>query len=407
MVNSDSCTLYNSSQETSIENVGNTDTNFRVTTKVTNVPAELVEIRYAIWSEENGQDDLRWISGTRNGDSWSTDYTTIKNTGTYFVHIYGYMNDGSMIMLGTTDFKVSVPTWDTEIENKDEENGTFDVVIKNIDSKSGVNQIQVPVWCAEDQSDMVWYTANKQNDGSYKVTVDISNHKYHSGEYKIHIYLTAGNGMVHGRIENNETVQSVKAKINVKDISEQEKEYQITVKDVGVIGDVKEIQIAVWSEENDQDDIQWICTGPSTRREVSVNVRMDQFKSYGTYNVHVYGVVDGKQKMIGTTTFKVSVPTWDIEIENKDEENGTFDVVIKNIDSKSGVSQVQVPVWCANNQSDIVWYTANKQNDGSYKVTVSVANHGYHFGEYKVHTYVTGGNGLRKNIPAKNVRMEP
>ena len=35
MVYSDSCTLYNSSQETSIENVGNTDTNFRVTTKVT------------------------------------------------------------------------------------------------------------------------------------------------------------------------------------------------------------------------------------------------------------------------------------------------------------------------------------------------------------------------------------
>ena len=50
MYHSDSCVLYDSSQETTIENVGNTDTNFRVTTNVTNVPAELVEIRHAIWS---------------------------------------------------------------------------------------------------------------------------------------------------------------------------------------------------------------------------------------------------------------------------------------------------------------------------------------------------------------------
>ena len=194
MYHSDSCILYDSSQETMIENVGNTDTNFRITTNVTNVPVELVEIRHAIWSETNGQDDLRWITGTRNGDSWITDYTTLSNSGTYDAHVYAYMNDGSLISLGAYSFEVSEPSWNIEIENQDEEAGTFDVVIRDIESASGVSQIQVPVWCEEDQNDIYWYTAERQSNGSYKVTVSIANHKYHAGEYKIHTYLTDGKG---------------------------------------------------------------------------------------------------------------------------------------------------------------------------------------------------------------------
>ena len=110
---SKSIIMSNSSQETTIENVGNTDTNFRVTTNVTNVPAELVEIRHAIWSEANGQDDLRWISGTRNGDSWTTDYTTFSGSGKYDVHVYAYMNDGSLVFLNAYTFEVSKPTWNS------------------------------------------------------------------------------------------------------------------------------------------------------------------------------------------------------------------------------------------------------------------------------------------------------
>ncbi|MBM6811353.1 GBS Bsp-like repeat-containing protein, partial [Faecalitalea cylindroides] len=82
-------------------------------------------------------------------------------------------------------------------------------------------------------------------------------------------------------------------------------------------------------------------------------------------------------------------------IENQNEEAGTFDVVISNIDSASGVSQVQVPVWCEADQNDIYWYTAQKQSDGTYRTTVSIANHKYHSGGYTVHTYLTGNNGLR------------
>ena len=403
MYHSDSCILYDSSQETTIENVGNTDTNFRVTTNVTNVPAELVEIRHAIWSETNGQDDLRWITGTRNGDSWITDYTTFSSYGTYYVHTYALMNDGSLVMLEAQTFTLSRPTWDIEIENQDDESGTFDIVIKNIESKSGVSQIQVPVWCAADQNDIYWYTAEKQKDGSYRVSVSFANHKYHTGEYTIHTYLTDGNGLTELKGGPKTKVEEVQVKTTVENVDGEEKEYQITVSNTGVFGDVKEVRFAVWSEENGQDDIQWINGVETSKGKWTAKAVVNQFKSYGIYYIHIFGTLsNGDQVFLGNTDFEVSRPTWDIEIENQDDESGTFDIVIKNIESKSGVSQIQVPVWCAADQNDIYWYTAEKQKDGSYRVSVSFANHKYHTGEYTIHTYLTDGNGFTTLKGIKN-----
>ena len=407
MYHSDSCILYDSSQETTIENVGNTDTNFKITTSVTNVPGELVEIQHAIWSEDKGQDDLRWISGKRNGNSWITDYSTLSSYGKYNVHIYAHMNDGSMIMLGAYTFTINKPTWDIKIENQNEEAGTFDVVISNIDSASGVSQIQVPVWCAEDQNDIQWYVAEKQSDGTYKVKVSIANHKYHSGEYKIDTYLTGGNGLVVQQSSNKTTVKPVQAEISVKDIDKTEKEYQLNVTNAGVFGNLRQVQFAVWSEENGQDDIKWINGTAGANGSWSSKAIINQFKSYGTYNVHIYGTLEnGSSVFMGNTTFEVSKPTWKVEIENKNDEEGTFEIKIKDIESKSGVSQIQVPVWCAEDQNDIQWYIAEKQSDGTYKVKVSIANHKYHYGEYKIHTYLTDGNGFTVLIESDDLKIQ-
>ena len=406
MYHSDSCILYDSSQETTIENVGNTDTNFRITTNVTNVPVELVEIRHAIWSETNGQDDLRWITGTRNGDSWITDYTTLSSSGVYNAHVYAYMNDGSLISLGAYSFEVSEPSWNIEIENQDEEAGTFDVLIRDIESASGVSQIQVPVWCEEDQNDIYWYTAERQSNGSYKVTVSIANHKYHVGEYKIHTYLTAGNGIRAFKEGPRGTMEAVHAKVEAKDATGEQKTYRVTVSNAGVFGDLSNVQFVIWSEANGQDDIKWINGSAGANGSWSLDVAMNQFSTYGSYNAHAYGTLrNGSMVFLGGTTFEVDEPSWNIEIENQNEEAGTFDVLIRDIESASGVSQIQVPVWCEEDQNDIYWYTAERQSNGSYKVTVSIANHKYHVGEYKIHTYLTDGKGYQAFKAGDNVRI--
>ena len=58
-----------------------------------------------------------------------------------------------------------------------ESSGNFNVTINNIKSVSGVEAVMVPVWCASDQSDLVWYQATKINSTTYKATVNIANHK--------------------------------------------------------------------------------------------------------------------------------------------------------------------------------------------------------------------------------------
>ena len=62
-----------------------------------------------------------------------------------------------------------------------------------------------------------------------------------------------------------------------------------------------------------------------------------------------------------------------LTIKNYSAENGTFDVVVENIVAPAGVKEVQVPVWSLRGQSDIVWYRAEKQSDGTYKVGVDIA----------------------------------
>lgn len=78
----------------------------------------------------------------------------------------------------------------------------------------------------------------------------------------------------------------------------------------------------------------------------------------------------------GTSTAPVAPsraePTGTISITNKNDQTGTFDVIISNVSSPNGVKEVKVPTWSSENgQDDIIWYVAAKQGDGTYKVSVN------------------------------------
>lgn len=74
---------------------------------------------------------------------------------------------------------------------------------------------------------------------------------------------------------------------------------------------------------------------------------------------------------------------------------------------------MQVPVWSKDDQSDIYWYTAARQSDGTYAVQVNLKNHDYNYGKYTVATGMTAGNGIYQftgavsvqvNLPSASVR---
>lgn len=81
------------------------------------------------------------------------------------------------------------------VTNKNDQSGTFDVVISNVSSNVGLKEVQVPIWSAKNgQDDLKWYKAVKQSDGTYKTSVKISDHKNDRGEYLIHLYYVTDSG---------------------------------------------------------------------------------------------------------------------------------------------------------------------------------------------------------------------
>ncbi len=70
-------------------------------------------ISYAVWSEENGQDDLFWTVVPGAHEScfpYEIDLTGVETAGVYYVHVYGSMEDGEMTLLEETKVYVEQET---------------------------------------------------------------------------------------------------------------------------------------------------------------------------------------------------------------------------------------------------------------------------------------------------------
>ena len=309
--------------------------------------------------------------------------------------------NGVMRGLGTASFDVTAPGFSASVNNYKEEGGTFEVVINNITALSGVEKIQVPVWCAEDQSDIKWYDAEKQTDGSYKVKVSIANHNYSVGLYKAHVYLTTQNGLTQGMVTEGQQVILPQMQINAEDISGKEMTYRVEAANVGLLGVLQNVMFAVWSEQGGQDDLAWYTGNRNADGNWETTVDIRDHKTAGKYKVDVYvTLANGVMRGLGTTSFEVQGASLVSELLVRDynENTGEFTVVVPEPYSLSGIESVLVPVWCAEDQSDIFWYTAERQQDGTYEAKINPMCHNYHSGLYKVHVYVTSKNNIQQNV---------
>ncbi|WP_288628583.1 SH3 domain-containing protein, partial [uncultured Streptococcus sp.] len=90
----------------------------------------------------------------------------------------------------------SKPSGTISIENLS--NLGFDVHITNVSGgDKAIQGVSVPVWTAKDgQDDLVWHQASRQSDGSYKVRINVSDHKAEAGEYIVHLYYVQDGKMV-------------------------------------------------------------------------------------------------------------------------------------------------------------------------------------------------------------------
>ena len=281
----------------------------------------------------------------------------------------------------------SKPSGTINIENLS--NLGFDVHITNVSGgDKAIQSVSVPVWTAKDgQDDLVWHQADRQSDGSYKVRINVSDHKAEAGEYIVHLYYVQDGKMV-GVGGTSTTVPVQNATRHNLPASGS---YTFTAR----TGIKAEPRVA-------SPELAYYDAGMSVNYDKIVSGDGYEWLSYLSYN--------GNRRYVAVAKLaqQESKPSGTINIENL--SNLGFDVHITNVSGgDKAIQGVSVPVWTAKDgQDDLVWHQASRQSDGSYRVRINVSDHKAEAGEYIVHLYyvqdgkMVGIGGTSTTVPVQN-----
>ena len=306
-----------------------------------------------------------------------------------------------------------------DIVNNDTMTGRFDVVISNVKAPNGVRTVSVPIWSETGgQDDLVWYTANRQANGTYTINVKAAEHKNSTGLYNVHLYYVQNNGQMTGVGGTTTTVAigkknqtPVSADLTIAK-SEKDGTFTITAKNLQGFDGYKEVKIPFWSHANGMKDIIWYTPTRQADGSYTVTAKAsDHENADGKYEAQVFYVdAQGQNKFVKKAFIDYknqSRPTGTLLIQNNNKDTGTFDVIIKDVYSPKGVQTVQVPTWSdKDGQDDIRWYEATRQSNGDYKVSVKASDHKNSTGKYHVHLYYIQNDGSRIGIGTTTTDVE-
>ena len=386
-------------------------------------PDGVREVKLPTWSNVDGQDDIIWYTAKKQADG--TYKTTVKvsdhkySTGLYNVHLYYIQGNGKIVGVAGTQVNVSLARakGNLTIANNNPNTGTFDVIVSGVSSPYGVREVKLPTWSnVNGQDDIIWYTATRQANGTYKTTVKASDHKRSTGLYHIHLYYIQGNGKIVG-IGGTTTEVSIarpKGTLTIQNKDVNKGTFEVIVSNVSNPDGVREVKLPTWSNVNGQDDIIWYTATRQANGTYKAFIKASDHKnSAGLYYIHLYYVQNnGTLIGVGGTSTNVTIsgenlkPTGKITIQNNNSKTGTFDVVVSNVSSPNGVREVKLPTWSSvNGQDDIIWYTAAKRADGTYKITVKASDHKNSTGKYNVHLYYIQNNGKIVGVAGTTVQV--
>ncbi|HFI0329565.1 TPA: GBS Bsp-like repeat-containing protein, partial [Streptococcus suis] len=323
--------------------------------------------------------------------------------------------DGSVTGIGATTATIQElkASGTISISNVDANAGSFDVTISNVTAPRGLTKVYVPTWTeAGGQDDIKWHEANRQSDGSYKLTVNKAQHKNEVGNYQVHVYYRGKDGSMTGIGATTVNMPELKASgtVTAINVNDQAGSYEVKISNVVAPRGLYKVFVPTWTEAGGQDDIVWHEAERQSDGSYLTKITKSAHKNgTGKYISHVYyQSLDGTLTAIGATSITIQElkASGTISISNVDANAGSFDVTISNITAPRGLTKVYVPTWTeAGGQDDIKWYEANRQSDGSYKLTVNKAQHKNEVGNYQVHVYYRGEDGNMTGIGATSVDL--
>ncbi|WP_197456673.1 GBS Bsp-like repeat-containing protein, partial [Streptococcus sp. DD12] len=365
------------------------ESSYQVT--VSHVSPTLSSLSLPVWSDANGQDDLRWITATKTGAGTFVATITTPEWGHYNLHIYGQsqVTGGSIGLLATSGInhvdgranaKVSVTDY-----AKDKTRFTVNVIgTSPSDRASSKNQtktiqsVSIAAWSKDKgQDDLKWYSPRITNNSAQQV-VDIKDLSNTSDTYIVHVYTTYTDGS---------RVGEVAGELNIQKPSEQN---QVTAKQgpdgiqlqltSNSISDLSTVRFAVWSEANGQDDLKWYRADANGQALAPYR----NHKGTGVYNIHAYQEVNGQVRGLTTTTLTIAPAQLTTSIQRQEE--GVYQVTISNVPYY--LTDLTLPVWSdIHGQDDLRWVKATPVTETSYTATIYLKDHDFNTGHYSVHVY--------------------
>ena len=297
--------------------------------------------------------------------------------------------------------------------------GSFDVVISNVKAPNGVQTVSVPIWSEiNGQDDIIWYTANRQNNGTYTVNVKASAHKNSTGLYNVHLYYIQKDGQMTGvggtttQVFIGKTPEQLKPKASfaIENNNAKAGTFDAVITNISAPLGVKEVLVPSWSLENGQDDLIWHKATKQNDGSYRVTIKASEHKgNKGNYRADAY-IVDNANNRHYIAEKVVSVdyarPSGVLTIENNNTAAGTFDAVVRNIVAPTGLKEVLVPSWSlAGGQDDLIWHKASRQADGSYRVTIKAKDHKNSTGKYRADAYIVDDSNKRFYLTEKVVEV--
>ncbi|MCY7189801.1 GBS Bsp-like repeat-containing protein [Streptococcus gallolyticus] len=297
------------------------ETSVKVT--ISDVPAYMTSIVLPTWTENKGQDDIKWYQATKQSDGSYTYTFYAKNhnfeSGHYNVHVYGTSAvTNSFIGLTATSGidltfseKLTNPT--VTVQNHNAANGTLQVVIAETETSKDIASVAVAAWSQAEQKNIHWYTTSSVVNGKVVVTVDEKYHHNISGDYTVHVYVktTSGDtvGYALGSYVLTKTQSTAKATTSYKGTGV----YSVTISGVYSSGTVK---YAVWSDTNGQDDIKWYDATTSGRTATGL-INVANHSGTGTYHLHAYQSDNGQMYFLTSTDFTVKQTNYNTPYYNQ------------------------------------------------------------------------------------------
>ena len=377
---------------------------YTVTCKITD-DGGVDRVLMPTWTDKNGQDDLRWYTANKNGNTYTLKVKTSNHNnegGTYYTHIYAYDTEGKQ---AKRELTISVPEkGKPEIKNVEVSTPTRAgyTVTCTVESSTAITRVLMPTWTNKNgQDDLVWHNAKveSQGNGKYKVsyTVKTSDHNNEDGRYITHIYAYNSAGkeacyQITKDIEIPENQAPVIESAEVTDVNRKSFEIKAHVTDDSK---VDRVLAAVWTDKNGQDDLRWYTLqNDGGLYYLDINMNEHNYET-GSVNVHVYAYDDeGKQtkkELLAEIPQNQAPVITNVAIS--DITNDSYKITC-NVSDDLQVTSVKMPTWTENGgQDDIVWHGA-EVNNGVATFTVNRKDHNFEYGNYITHIYAYDAEGL-------------